>query len=836
MIKITPDNNQKNPEIGEEQVVSDDLKEIKPPVLDSAETIIEQVEIQNVEETKKTTQNIFQGKTYRITILTERLIRLEYHSEGKFLDAFTQQVINRTFPKVELTLEEDERRISITTKYFKLNYVKEKPFQGSRLAPFSNLEVKLLETDKSWYFNHPEARNFGTTGNGFDEKGKPLIDKGLYSTDGFASLDDSNTLIMNQQGLLERSTEKRTDLYLFMYKKDFGLCLKDYFTLTGNPQMVRRHVFGIWWNRNEIYNYQDIKELIQNFAKYKIPLTNLLFGEFWHLKDKDDLTKLKTGYTFNRNLFPDPKSFCESMHDKGIYVGLQINPSEGIMPHEDAYNTFANALGLSEQYVIPFSVLDKFTIINYFEHLLKPLNNIGIDFFWIEHQNIETINALNHYHYKNMEQTKEKRPMLMARNGGIATHRYPIHYSGETSVSWEALKRLPYYNSLAANKGISFWSHDVGGYKNGTEDSELYTRHVQLATFSPIFRFSSQKGHYYKREPWKWDARTLSITKSYTILRHQLIPYLYTEAYKYYSYGTPIVRPLYYSLPAIVDEPTYKNEYYLGSELLVAPITAPKNKDMNRAVEKIYLPKGIWYDFKTGKKFIGDKRYIIFYKDEDYPVFAKFGSVIVLTSKEENLNKMTNPKHFEVHVFPGQSNTYTLYEDDGISNLYKEGYYIKTAFDYNYLQNNYTLIIRPIEGKTGFIPEKRDYTIRFRNTRESENVTIYLDNKQIIFDSYVEDNDFILEIKDVLTTSQITINCKGKDIEIDAIRIINEEIDSIISDLHLTTRIKEKIASIMFSPISIDKKRIQIKKLKKIGVDKRFIKMFLKLLEYAAEL
>ena len=32
---------------------------------------------------------------------------------------------------------------------------------------------------------------------------------------------------------------------------------------------------------------------------------------------------------------------------------------------------------------------------------------------------------------------------------------------------------------------------------------------------------------------------------------------------------------------------------------------------------------------------------------------------------------------------------YNLYEDDGISNLYKEGYYILTNIDYNYRKNNY---------------------------------------------------------------------------------------------------------------------------------------------------
>ena len=105
-------------------------------------------------------------------------------------------------------------------------------------------------------------------------------------------------------------------------------------------------------------------------------------------------------------------------------------------------------------------------------------------------------------------------------------------------------------------------------------------------------------------------------------MRHRLIPYIYSEAYKYHKVGLPLIQPLYYQYPEIYDEVDYKNEYYFGSELFVAPITKPKDHVMNRSVEKIFLPKGTWYDFKTGKKYLGNKRYILFYKDEDYPIFV----------------------------------------------------------------------------------------------------------------------------------------------------------------------------------------------------------------------
>ena len=112
----------------------------------------------------------------------------------------------------------------------------------------------------------------------------------------------------------------------------------------------------------------------------------------------------------------------------------------------------------------------------------------------------------------------------------MAPHTAGILYSGETYVSWDTLKFLPFYNSMASNKGIAWWSHDVGGYKGGVEDSELYLRYVQFSCFNPIFRLSAERGVYYKREPWAWDVKTYTIAREYAILRQRLIPYIYTEA------------------------------------------------------------------------------------------------------------------------------------------------------------------------------------------------------------------------------------------------------------------------------------------------------------------
>lgn len=779
--------------------------------------------------------NTIQGEKYRFTVLTPRLIRMEYSETGEFEDRLTTLVINRKTDKVDFKLKEDKKYIEITTSYFRLTYQKNKPFYSGKIDTMKNLKVELLNTDRIWYYGHPEIRNYGAPSNSLDDsKGKLKLKKGLYSVDGFASINDSSDIVTEDFKIIKRNKDV-IDIYLFMYLKDFAQCLKDYYLITGSPSLIPRYALGNWWSKNEEYNDILLKDLIDDFKSKEIPLSILLLDKKWHLNEYKN-KKYDSGFTWNRTLFSNPTKMIDYLHKNGIRLGLNINPLEGILPYEDSYEILSRSFEKRDD-ILLFNVLDDKVIELYFEILIHPLDNMGVDFFWIDcDPKDENNNAvLDYYHENDMKRDYKRRPMLLSRNVTEAPHRYPVLYSGKTIVSWDTLRMIPFYNSSASNIGVSYWAHDIGGYYKGTEDNELYTRYVQLGVFSPILKFGADEGKYYKREPWKWSIKTYSIVKNYLQLRHRLIPYLYAEAYKYHKYGMPMVMPIYYKFPEMYDDINYRNGYYFGTELFVSPIVNKKDYIMNRSIHKFFLPDGMWYDFVTGKKFPGGKNYISFFKEEDYPVFAKAGSIITL-GNNENINDTTPPKDMEIQIFPGRSNTYYLYEDDGVSDLYKKNYYLLTEIDYNYMPNNYTVIIRPIDGKKGIVPDNRNYKIVFRNTKRANDVLVYFNNEKLDYNSYVKDNDFIVEVQNVSTIGQLTINCKGKDIEIDAVRIINDDVESIISDLQIETRLKELIDSILFSDLTIKKKRIEIRKLTKEGLEKKFVKLFLKILEYIQEI
>lgn len=780
-----------------------------------------------------------QGNTFRISVLSERVVRLEYSPSGQFVDRPTQLILRRDLGLADFSIKQDSNIVEISTRYFHLSYNKEQPFGGNGISKGIRIALQSRDKDrnKEWYVGHPEARNLRGNMVSVDTSISAQQAKGLYSLDGFVSIDDSKNKIIMEDGTLADPPADHVDIYVFMYDRDFRQALTDYFKLTGSPSFIPRYALGIWWSRNCEYSDKNIPELVRNFERKRIPLSIMLFDNDWHYRNVATYKGLKSGFTFNTQLFKDPKGMIDQFHARGIRVGLCINPEEGIYPHEYFYKQACTYLAKNDNTIIQFDPLNPKLLDILLKMFLHSLEAYGVDFFWNDYRSFNDINrlwALNHYLYLDSKRDVAKRGMLLARNGLIAPHRYGILYGGSSEISWDNLRKIPFDILNAANIGVSWWSHDVGGNHGGIEDGELYVRYLQLGTFSPILRFHAARGQYYKREPWLWDAQTENIAADYLRLRHRLIPYLYTEAYNYTKSGVPLVQPFYYNYMWVYDDEMYKNQYYFGSQLLVCPILDKKDVIMNRTVHRFFMPDGIWYDFITGKKFPGNKKYVSFFKVEDYPVFAHVGSIIPLSNKSD-YNNTGLPIDLEIQIFPGVSNTYTLYEDDGVTSLYKDGYFLKTSIDYNYLRNNYTVIIRSVDGKSGIVPERRNYKLVFRNTKQANDVTGYFNNEKIMVNSYVDSTDFIVEIKNCPTVGQLTINCKGKDIEIDAMRLINDDVNSILMDLQINTYLKEDIAKIMFGTLPLNKKRIEVRKLKKRGLSKDYINLFLRLLEYISE-
>lgn len=734
-------------------------------------------------------ENIITLGKSRISVLTPRLIRLEYSEKGIFTDNPTSRIINRKFEKFEYSITESETLIEINTGVFTLTYVKNSKIKTGRI------KAVLNSTKVEWNPSSMEVKNLRGINYSIDSiKDKIVLDKGLYSLDGYSILDDSNSLVLNDNDIFIEREKDATDIYLFMYGKDFDACLRDYYSLTGYPSLIPRYALGAWWYKNDKYSENDIYNLINGFNKEKFPISIFLLGD-----------SLIEGYRPNINI----GNINKYLNNNKIQLGVTINPTNYIDNNKNSFIPFSN---------------DKIGI--YLNNIIINYNNIGVDIFSIDYNNENDKNnlwKLDHYH-TGMMVMKGKRNLTLTRNHNMAIHRYPIMWSGKTKVDFHTLNLLPRYNLQGYNIGVSFIAHPIGGYSGGIEEDELYLRYIEFATFSPIFLLASEGGLYYKREPWKWNYILKEHITNYINLRYKLIPYLYSESYKYHKYGKGLIKPFYYDYPKILDEPLYQNQYFLGSNFFVAPITERKNNVINRVFKKIFVPNGIWFDFLKGKKYIGNKYYNSFYKDEDYPVFVKAGSIVPMN----NNIKEDIPSTLELNIYPLDNGTYDLYEDDGISYNYENGLYMITSFNYQYKDDEYTFTINKKEGKN--LLSKRNYILRFKNIRNITEVNI--NDNTVKYNAYYDGDDFIVNINDLIVGRELYINIKGKNSFINYVTYINEEIREILYDLEIDTRLKEKIDSILFSNLDIKKKRIQIRKLKKIGLDKKYIKIFIYLLEY----
>ena len=776
--------------------------------------------VKNYKDAISNKDTIIKGKNYRFTVLTDRLIRLEYSPSGTFEDRPTQRVIFRKFPKPNFTCSQSEMLLQIITSYFTLDYVKEKHFDSGKLTPGSNLKITLLNSEHIWYYKHPEARNFGTVNYSLDDfKGKLKLSKGLYSTDGFAVVDDSDSLVLTENGNFIPRENKELDIYVFMYRKDLGLCLQDYYNLTGYPEMLPRYAFGNWWYKDEKYSNNDILDIINKFRENNIPLSVFMLGNKWH-KEND--------IAFFDDTILDPNTLKNNLNANNTKLALTIRPNESIKENTNTYNTISQQMTINTK-DLSLLPLDNNKLNIYTNYVIRNFLNKGIDAFNLNYNNVKdknTLAILTHYHHATSEMVLNRRGVVLARNHTFAPHRNTILITGKTKVDWNTLSILPEYYSSASNYGLSYVTSPIGGYYGGIENFELYIRYIQLGTFSTILLLASDGGKYYKREPWRWNLSQQEIIKKYLSLKNMLIPYLYTEAYIYHKSGSPIIQPLYYKYPKIYDEPTYRNQYFYGSAMLVCPITKKKNELINRTVQKIFIPEGIWYDFISGKKYIGNKYYDSFYEEEEYPVFCKAGSIIPM-SLDSTTN---NPTNLEIDIFPGESGEYKMYEDDGISKSFTSGSYCLTEFNFTYAKDTYNLTIKP-GGSQGLIPEVRTYKIKFRNTNTAS-ITVTDGANNIPCNAYLEKNDLIIVIPNVSSAKCLTINCAGSNLENSTLQLINDDIRDILENLQVETTLKEKIDEVLFSDLPIKKKRIAIRKLKKYKLEPKFINMFLGLLDY----
>lgn len=685
---------------------------------------------------------VYQEKDLRISLITSRLLRTE---KGSFCDLPTQIVQNRDFSNPKYTILSDKKRVNIQTEDV-LFSVRKSDGKVTYAHFDSNVDTKKLG----------KCPLPGTTRTLDTVNGKTKLENGITSRNGTAVIDDSKSLAITSEGnLLPR--QKCSDRYWFAYGHDYLAELRDFFALTGRVPLIPKYALGNWWSRYRAYTQEEYRALMNEFINREIPISVATIDMDWHWTDvikrfgkeagECDPNSVSeavfnaiahgwTGYSWNTELFPDHKELLNWLHEKGFKVTLNIHPSQGVRFFEDAYPEMCKQLGKdpTKKELIPFDVTNKEFMKAYFEVLHNPLEEEGVDFWWIDWQQgtkskipgLDPLWALNHYHTKNADRG-EKRPLILSRYAGLGSHRFPLGFSGDTIVTWESLDFQPYFTNCAANAGYTWWSHDIGGHMRGIQDDELYLRWLQYGVFSPINRLHSSNSDYMGKEPWKKSYAVNKISEDFLRLRHKMIPYLYTANYRTHILGEPICMPMYYryDTPEAYEA---KNQYIFGGQLIVCPITKPQDKRLNLSSVDVWLPEGRWTDIFNGRIYQGG-RWIKMYRDLDsIPVLAPEGAIIPMY-KNSKTNNISLDQPLEIHIWRGNGE-YELYEDDGESKAYQNGEYSLTKFVLEEKDNDIRLTVIPSSKTPEFMPKEREVYIKFRDL-EVEDIKIKLTDKPI---------------------------------------------------------------------------------------------------------
>lgn len=497
--------------------------------------------------------------------------------------------------------------------------------------------------------------------------------------------------------------------YYFIYDDNVGGILNNYSQLTGLMPMPPIWSIGYQQCRYSYYPDKEVERVAQTFRDKDIPADVIVL-------DIHYMEKYKI-FTWDGKSFPNPKALIDHLKELGFHIVVMCDPGikieDGYPAYEsgtdhDVFVKYPDGTSYSGSVWPGLCHFPDFTMEKtrtwWAEHL-KSYTSLGIDGYWNDMNEIATWGQMlpeliefnfegdkntarkgrNIYGFQMCRATYEgtkaslggKRPFNLTRAGFAGVQRYAAVWTGDNVASDEHMMvGVRLVNSMGLT-GIAFAGYDVGGFV-GNSNEQLFARWIQIGAFSPFFRGHSTINTR-ASEPWSYGEEVEEISKNYISLRYKLMPYLYSCFHEATQNGMPVARSLAinYTHDANIYDAQFENQYLFGPSVLVAPVESFKN------LAKVYLPDGEWYDLLTDQYYEGNQEIVAECGIERLPVFVK-GSGILTVCPKAKTNTTNLGDVLEVHVYNGnQGNSFTYYEDDGVSFDYQsKNYYQRDiAFD-----------------------------------------------------------------------------------------------------------------------------------------------------------
>ncbi|KAF2205173.1 alpha-xylosidase [Delitschia confertaspora ATCC 74209] len=809
---------------------------------------------------------IVSGEKYRFTLLTDGLLRYEWAEDGKFEERASTFAIRRKLAVPDFSVWDRGQGLEIVTKRFHLIYNKEK-FSSEGFA----VQLKGKITTR-WTYGQYVSNLGGTTRTLDGADGRAYLDyRGVLSIDGLAVVDDSKTMLFTQDGwIAPRRSGDRVDGYLFLYGRDYRDAMRAFYAVSGSQPLLPRWALGNWWSRYHPFSRKEYLDLMDHFDADDVPMSVAVLDMDWHLVNiPPGYGSGWTGYTWNKELFPNPPKFLKELNERNLQVTLNVHPADGIRAFEEQYKKVAEYLGYDPKTKqnIPFDCTDRDFMDAYFDIVHHEHEEEGVNFWWVDWQQgnksriegIDPLWVLNHFHFLDNGRDHQ-RALILSRFGGPGSQRYQIGFSGDTVMTWASLEFQPEFTVTASNIGYGWWSHDIGGHMHGYRDDELTARWVQLGCFSPILRLHSSNNIFNTREPWTYNAEAKSVMEDFMRLRHRLIPYLYTMNARSASGDEPLVQPMYWDYPEVEEAYKFKNQFVFGSQLLVAPITRPRDTATHLGSVKAWLPDKRYVDIFTGVVYDGDRELQFHRPLTGYPVLASEGAIIPLDAAHRPLNGGPNPTALEILLIIGKDGHFELIEDNGKGTLVGDGDFqmieedgtesgldnVKFVYTpISYKQETGVLKIGPTSPEDSVVPKKRDWKVRLLTYTPKEGVQIKAhisfpttSNKKpkiITLSTTVVDNGTLITVPSFPPESQCIIELGTKGPQLDSL----DPSKKIWPILYAANMDYDKKEAIWYTVVANQPVGTRVSRLQNMGLQKELLDAILELMladsRYAAE-
>ncbi|BBD73273.1 alpha-glucosidase [Sulfodiicoccus acidiphilus] len=456
--------------------------------------------------------------------------------------------------------------------------------------------------------------------------------------------------------------ERSAELFVFQ-GKSVEEVVEAYTELTGKPFLLPEWALGYQISRYSYYPQDYVVKIVEEHLKegFKVSAVYL---------DIDYMDKYRM-FTWDRGRFPDPAELSRKLHSMGVKLITIVSPCLKV---EQGYGPFAEALGCFVERPTGEIYVDRMwpghsawiDFLNerarsWWKAKLKELLSQGVDAIWldmnepavlfkesktIDEDAVHTLddgrkvphavvhNAYGYYEaqatYAALRETRDD-VFVLSRAAYAGSQKYTAVWTGDNVSSWDDLRlQLVLIQGLSVS-GVPYVGCDIGGFSgrfqrvNASSSPELLVRFYEAALFFPLFRNHKAKGGV-DQEPYNLPDLWKEKVRRVVSLRYAFLPYLSALVLEAHEKGHPIVRPLAYHFQD--DENVYRldDEFMVGSHLLQAPIVAPGVES-----RKVYLPRGRWSEFWTGKEYAGPT-----WADSvsEIPLYAREGAVVPMTGEE----------------------------------------------------------------------------------------------------------------------------------------------------------------------------------------------------------